>query len=183
VVAVPPLLVGPQVPLAARPAGGAVSAANAPATISVSVMEHMPSRRLLYAPVPHAARGKARPAAIPPGYGCELQAYDTEQLHGEVYGHGFNHCAHGLLMKSQVCIYKLHHILFFPDWRKEKCEPANFGTEDLPPAFRPLSVSRGCRSGKGNWYTLMFGSDELRPGPGGTRTDSVRSEHQAKVCN
>lgn len=30
------------------------------------------------------------------------------------HGRGFNHCTFGILMKSQVCIYKLHHFLFFP---------------------------------------------------------------------
>ncbi|MDQ2760745.1 MAG: hypothetical protein M3Y17_10070 [Actinomycetota bacterium] len=81
------------------------------------------------------------PATVPTGYRCELQAYDTRQYYGEVHGNGFNHCTHGVRMKSQACIYKLHHIFFVGQYRREACNPTNLGIADRPPAFRPVSVS------------------------------------------
>jgi hypothetical protein len=151
--------------------------------MALSTMARIPSGSAAYGPT-LATRPMGRTAhqaAIPPGYACELHAYDAKQLFGDVYGHGYNHCSVGLLMKSQVCIYKLHHILFFSDWRKEKCQPAALGVPDRPPAFRALSVSRTCRAGKGNWVAVTLGSNELRPGL--TWNGAVKSEHEARICN
>jgi hypothetical protein len=59
VVAVPLILVGgPRVPIAAPAAGGGLSA-KPPATFSLSAMEHMPSGRLVYAPLPKSPQSVA----------------------------------------------------------------------------------------------------------------------------
>lgn len=158
-----------------------------PQEIPESVINAIPSGHTVFAPTSllgaQAPRRTAVPAAVPTGYRCELQAYDTRQYYGEVHGNGFNHCTFGVLMKSQVCIYKLHHILFFPQYRREACNPTNLGVADRPPAFRPVSVSRGCRSGRGKWLTLVYGSLEFRPGPGGTDYGATKSKHETTLCN
>lgn len=147
----------------------------------------IPSGNAGFAPISRAAAqtsGRtAVPAAVPPGFRCELEAYDTQQRGNSVYGRGYNHCTVGLLMESQVCVYKLHHILFFPQFRRERCNPTELGVHDRPPSFRVLDVLRACRSGRGKWLTLMFGSVELRPGPGGTDYGVIKSKHQTTLCN
>lgn len=69
---------------------------------------------------------------------------------------GWQTCAIGLGQRTQACLYKKHHVLFIPVWRKNRCGRQY---SDTRPTFRPATTRKFCDpDGTGTWRTVVLGS-------------------------
>lgn len=129
--------------------------------IPASVLDKIPRGKVGYAPaMASAPPGTNSQRAVPPGFACELVAYNPyvfkqPRLPFSVYGGGFNSCTTGLNMRSQACVFKQHHVLLIPYYKVARCSVVR---SDRRATFRPVSVRYPCAAGVGKWRTLIFGS-------------------------
>ncbi|MDQ3879572.1 MAG: hypothetical protein M3295_00595 [Chloroflexota bacterium] len=119
---------------------------------------------------------------------CTLYAYDPYLFafrgRKTVEGTGWQSCALGVGQRTQACLYKLHHVLFFNRWKKTRCGRDVY---DRRPTFRPVAARKLCDPrGTGKWRTVIFGSIYYNgPNGPGRYHGAVRSENDKSFsrCN
>lgn len=96
---------------------------------------------------------------------------------------GWQLCAVGLGQSTQACLYKKHHFLIFPVWKRNRCGARKY---DRRPTFRSVATRKLCMGGgEGTWRTVIFGSI-FYDGPLGLRRyyGAVRSDDKEySRCN
>lgn len=119
---------------------------------------------------------------------CTLEASDPFLIapagRKAVEASGFQACFLGVGQKTQACLYKQHHALGIPYFKKTHCGPNKY---DRRPTYRPVSAIKPCDpSGTGRWRTVIFGSIYYNGPVGpGRYSGSVRSQNDKSFsrCN
>jgi hypothetical protein len=174
-------------PLQSTQTRAATARAAAPSVrgdVPASVLDPIPRGKTSYAPIaPAAPTTNAAPRAVPPGFACELAAFNPSAFKQpktpfSVYGAGYNNCSVGLNMQSQACVFKEHHVLFVSYYRVTQCSAVK---HDRRATFWPVSVRHTCARGTGTWRTVVFGAIFA---VGRRQTGAVQSVKDVKLpCN
>ncbi|MBV8733975.1 MAG: hypothetical protein JO120_04280 [Solirubrobacterales bacterium] len=122
------------------------------------------------------------------GSACTLYANDpilaAPRGRKAVEASGSQLCRQGINQHTQACLYKQHHVLFVPYFKKTHCGPVR---TDRRATFRPVSTTKPCvLSGTGRWRSVIFGSIYYNgPGGPGRYSGDVRSENDKSFsyCN
>jgi len=136
--------------------------------------------------------GVARPTRAPSARvsvaACTLEASDpflvAPRGRKAVEASGFQACFLGLGQRTQACLYKQHHFLAVPYFKKTHCGQEVY---DRRPTFRSVSAIQPCNPrGTGRWRTVIFGSIFYNgPRGPGRYSGSVRSANDKSFsgCN
>jgi hypothetical protein len=167
-----------------RLAARALSEAQADAIPVGAVSYPAPGQKRL----PGSAGASRKRAHVAQGPACTLYANDpfltAPRGRKAVEASGAQLCSQGINQRTRACLYKQHHVLFVPYFKRTHCGPVR---PDRRATFRAVSTTKPCaRGGTGRWRTVIFGSIYYNgPAGPGRYSGDVRSENDKSFshCN